>query len=67
MTRRFCNKCGNGIELYNNFHLGYKFGYESAHDGEVMDLDLCGTCLAQIVGTIRSECKYDPIEDIGYY
>ena len=61
MTKRICNKCGKEIEFYNDFSLGYRFGYESRHDGDTLNIDLCGACLDEEVEGMVERFKHSPL------
>lgn len=60
---RLCNMCGKEIESYNEFNINYQFGYESLHDGENLNLDLCGECLDKITQYLLDNCKISPLTE----
>ena len=60
---RVCNMCGKDIEFYNDFTMGYQYGYESTHDGDHINLDLCGNCLDKFTQYLIDNCKINPISE----
>ena len=60
-TTRICNMCGKDIEHYNDFNVNYQYGYESHHDGDYLNLDLCGTCLDKVTQYLIDVCKINPV------
>ena len=61
MTKRICNKCGKEFDIYDDFHLEYRFGYGSIKDGEKLEIDLCCSCLDELTESLISNFKYSPI------
>lgn len=55
--------CGRKIEKYNDFNINYRFGYESRHDGDGMELDLCGSCLDKFTQYLIDNCTINPVID----
>ena len=58
--------CEKDIESYNDFEIGYEYGYESRNDGSYLELDLCGSCLDKMTIWLKENCKIDPITKRKY-
>lgn len=61
-TPKRCNKCGQKLDyldLYENVHFHQRLGYGSAHDGDVIKLQLCLKCLDELIDS----CAISPVID----
>lgn len=61
----YCNKCGKQLDIYDkqeDFSLETRVGYGSKYDGRVLNLDLCCSCMDELIDS----CLISPIEDEEY-
>lgn len=59
-----CNLCGKELdEVDRNLHFSMhrRIGYGSKHDGELLDLDICGKCMDAII----DQAEVSPISECG--
>lgn len=58
-----CNKCGNSCTVNWTGDLGqhfdFTFGYNSSHDGENYEFDLCEKCIFEMFKTFKIEPNGD--------
>jgi hypothetical protein len=64
--KRICNKCGEVIKDYNDFSINYQYSHASHHDGDYLNLDLCGKCLDELTEHLIDTCKINPVEGTTY-
>ena len=58
-----CNICGNHFGMGDHFHMSHRYGYGSTNDGDLLELDLCNTCLDKLTMHLVKECKISPLND----
>lgn len=55
-----CNKCGKTFDRWDaqeQFHISADLGYGTKYDGLILDLDLCCSCMDDLI----ADCKINPI------
>lgn len=60
MKNYICNKCGKPFDMWDeneHFHIYTKFGYGTKFDGDELQLDLCCSCIEELVDS----CTISPI------
>lgn len=61
MSKQYiCNKCGKEFDMWDtqeHFHFYGQFGYGTKHDGSMLELDLCCSCMEALI----EECKVNPV------
>lgn len=56
--------CGKEIlNDHTNFHIEYRYGYDSNYDCSNLDLDLCDKCLNDFTGYLIDNCNINPVLD----
>lgn len=64
MKQIWCNKCGNEIgpstlDFNDRFSIHTRIGYGSKHDGEMLWLTLCSSCMDKLIDV----CAISPVHD----
>ncbi len=57
-----CNKCGRPFDewdINNGFSIKSHIGYGSEHDGSFLDLDLCCSCMDELIDS----CRISPVDE----
>lgn len=60
LTEYTCNKCGKKFDMWDeseHFHIHKKCGYGTKFDGEKLELDLCCSCMEELIDS----CTISPI------
>ncbi len=61
-----CNLCGKKFDLWDeeeNFCFRHRFGYGSAYDGYLLNLNLCCKCFDRLMDELVPLCKTNPLPD----
>lgn len=61
-----CNKCGKKFNFWDtqeNFSINTQMGYGTEHDGDILELDLCCSCMEKLI----NECAISPVKENTYY
>lgn len=63
MIKRICNMCGKPFDMWDDaegFRMHRQLGYGTKYDGDILELDLCCSCIE----TIIDSCTISPLESI---
>lgn len=62
-----CNVCGNTVEqVFENqmlISIHERIGYESEHDGSMLDLDICSDCFDKLIDSFAGKCVINPMKE----
>ena len=66
MELKVCNICGKKFDILDaneSFNIHKKLGYGTKYDGEILDLNICCSCMDELI----SKCKKNPCFEENYH